>query len=76
MDGSLEAVSAETGVVLWAHDAWREYDTVNDVHAVGGTFDAHGPMLIDDLLIVSSGYDSYGQRGGNAFLVFQLPAEQ
>jgi len=40
--------------------------------AKGGAFDAHGPMLAGDQLIVSSGYGSFYQRGGNALLVFEL----
>ena len=43
--------------------------------ATGGAFDAHGPMVADNLVIVSSGYGGFGQRGGNALLVFELPEE-
>jgi hypothetical protein len=49
---------------------------VNGVAAKGGAFDAHGPMLAGDQLIVSSGYGTFGQRGGNAFLVFELAPEK
>jgi hypothetical protein len=45
---------------------------VNGKAATGGAFDAHGPMLAGDQLIVSSGYGSFYQRGGNALLVFEL----
>ncbi|HEY5645471.1 MAG TPA: PQQ-binding-like beta-propeller repeat protein [Pseudomonadales bacterium] len=78
MDGFLEIVAADTGALLWSHDAWQEYDAVNGVTATGGAFDAHGPMLADDLLIVSAGYSYVGsQRGGNALLVFQVePADE
>ena len=73
MDGYLEVVAADTGALLWSYDAWREYTAVNGIEAVGGAFDAHGPMIADDLLIVSSGYSYVGaQRGGNALLVFQV----
>jgi polyvinyl alcohol dehydrogenase (cytochrome) len=75
LDGYLEAYDAGTGEVLWSHDSWQDYQTVNDRPARGGAFDAHGPMVVDDLVIVSSGYDSYGQQGGNALLVFKLRAE-
>lgn len=72
MDGMLEIVSADSGELLWSYDAWRDYTTVNGVDAVGGAFDAHGPMLADDLLLVTSGYSYVGaQRAGNALLVFQ-----
>jgi polyvinyl alcohol dehydrogenase (cytochrome) len=73
IDGYLEVLSADTGTVLWSHDAWRDYDAVNGVPTSGGGFDAHGPMLADDLLLVTAGYAYVGaQRPGNAFLVFQL----
>lgn len=73
LDGYLEAYLAATGEKLWSHDAWREYPTVNGIPAGGGAFDAHGPLVVDDLVIVSAGYGSFGQRAGNALLVFALP---
>ncbi|MCP5432727.1 MAG: PQQ-binding-like beta-propeller repeat protein [Alphaproteobacteria bacterium] len=75
LDGYLEALDARTGEVLWSHDSWRAYETVNGVPAEGGSFDAYGPMLADDLLIVSSGYGGFGEKPGNAFLVFALDGE-
>ncbi len=73
MDGYLELVHAGTGELLWSYDAWRDFATVNGVPAVGGGFDAHGAYLADDLLLVSAGYAYVGQqRGGNAFLVFEV----
>jgi len=73
MDGYLEIYDAKSGQRIWHYDAWRSFETVNDVPAQGGAFDAHGPMVADDLLMVSSGYSYVGaQRAGNAFLVFQL----
>lgn len=76
MDGMLEVLSAESGKLLWSHDSWRDYPSVNSVETTGGSFDAHGPMIADDLLLVSSGYRYVGQqRGGNAFLVFQVETE-
>jgi len=74
LDGKLEALDARDGHLLWTHDSWRDYpDTVNGKSAKGGSFDAHGPMLAGDELIVSSGYGDFFQRAGNALLVFQLP---
>jgi len=74
LDGKLEALDARDGHLLWSYDSWRDYpDTVNGTKAKGGAFDAHGPMLAGDQLIVSSGYSDFFQRPGNALLVFQLP---
>src|SRR5690606_10371171 len=50
MDGRLQAHRVDTGEVLWSHDSWRDYPTVNGVPANGGTFDAHGPLVVDDLV--------------------------
>lgn len=76
MDGYLMVLDAASGRELWVHDAWREYSAVNEIPTNGGAFDAHGPMIADDLLIVTAGYGYVGrQRGGNALLVFQTAAE-
>jgi polyvinyl alcohol dehydrogenase (cytochrome) len=73
MDGFLDVIAATSGELLWSFDSWNEYSTVNGVEAVGGAFDAHGPMVADDLLIVTSGYGYVGQqRRDNALLVFQV----
>ena len=75
LDGFLEALDATSGEVQWSFDTWREFETVGGKVATGGAFDAHGPMVADNLVIVSSGYGSFGQAGGNALLVFELPEE-
>lgn len=75
IDGYLQVLAAGTGEVLWTDDTWREYESVNAIVTQGGAFDAHGPMLKDDLVIVNSGYGYVGrQRGGNALLVYQVRA--
>ena len=76
IDGYLEVFAADTGELLWSYDSWRDYPAVNGIETSGGAFDAHGPMIADDLLVVTSGYGYVGrQRGGNALLVFQVGAE-
>ncbi len=75
LDGFLEAIDARTGAVLWSFDTWATFDAVNG-QATGGAFDAHGPMVADDLVIVTSGYSSFFQRGGNALLVFEVEEDE
>jgi polyvinyl alcohol dehydrogenase (cytochrome) len=60
---------------LWSADTWQEYQTVNGVAASGGAIDSHGPMVADDMLIVSSGYNTFGHKPGNALLVYRLARE-
>ena len=75
MDGYLEVINAADGKLLWSHDSWKTYESVNGVTVKGGSFDTHGPMIADDQVMVSSGYRYISnQRGGNAFLVFQVVA--
>lgn len=73
IDGYLQVFDGRSGAVLWSDDTWKDYVSVNGVETRGGAFDAHGPMLADDLLVVTSGYGYVGrQRGGNALLVYQI----
>jgi len=75
LDGYLEIYDAEIGATLWSDDSWKPFTTVNGVKASGGAYDAHGPMVAGDQLIVSSGYGSFGQKPGNVLLVYALAAE-
>ena len=72
LDGHLEAYASSDGALLWSFDSMRDYAAVNGVETRGGGFDTHGPMIADDMVIAISGYDSFGQKGGNALLVFGL----
>ena len=67
--GQLEAYDALSGAVLWRHNS-PTFTTVNGLEAKGGSIDSHGPLLVDDLLLVSSGYSGVGMKSGNAFLFF------
>ena len=75
LDGMVEIYAADNGDLLWSDDTLQEYQTVNGVPAKGGAIDAHGPTLADNLLIVVSGYGGFGQRPGNALLVYEVPQE-
>jgi polyvinyl alcohol dehydrogenase (cytochrome) len=68
-------VDAGNGKLLWSFNSAKEFPSVNGLVTNGGVFDAHGPMLADKQLIISSGYGSFGQKGGNALLVFKLKEE-
>ncbi|MFT5211914.1 MAG: polyvinyl alcohol dehydrogenase (cytochrome) [Flavobacterium sp.] len=72
LDGFIEVLAASDGELLWSFDTWKSFSAVNNIPTNGGSFDSHGPMVADDLLIISSGYGTFGQKGGNALLVFQL----
>ncbi|MDC1322080.1 PQQ-binding-like beta-propeller repeat protein [Pseudomonadales bacterium] len=70
--GGIAAYSAQDGSVLWQFDTAKTFTTVNGVPATGASIDSHGPLLVDDLLVVASGYGGVSMQPGNALLVFQL----
>ena len=72
LDGGLNAYAAESGERLWRYDTWQSYSAVNGIEAQGGPLDVHGPLIVGDMLFVSSGYQTFGQAPGNAFLAFRL----
>ena len=69
----IEIYATDNGDLLWAADTLQDYETVNGIAAKGGAIDSHGPTIADNQLIVVSGYGGFGQRPGNALLVFELP---
>lgn len=76
LDGHLRAYSTEDGSVLWDFDTVREYDdTVNGVAARGGALNGPGPVVVDGMLYVNSGYGQFGSMPGNVFLAFGLSEE-
>ena len=70
MDGHLRAFAAEDGKVLWDFDTAKDYKTVNGVKAKGGSMDGPGPVVVNGMLFVTSGYARYGGASGNVLLAF------
>jgi len=72
MDGHLRAYSTANGKVLWDFDTMREYKAVNGVAAHGGSLDGPGPIIVDRMLFVNSGYAAAGGTPGNVLLAFSI----
>jgi polyvinyl alcohol dehydrogenase (cytochrome) len=70
LDGHLRAYSAATGKVVWDVDTAREFGTVNGNPAHGGSMDAGGPVVVDGMVFVNSGYGQWGGMPGNVLLAF------
>jgi len=69
-DGILRAVDAK-GMVIWAFNAVRDFDTINHVAAKGGSFGCAGPVIAGGMVFATSGYLGT-LRGipGNVLLAF------
>jgi polyvinyl alcohol dehydrogenase (cytochrome) len=69
-DGFLRAYSSISGRILWEFCTAREFETVNGVKAKGGTLDVSGAMVVDGIVLTTSGYPDFGGIGGNVLLAF------
>jgi polyvinyl alcohol dehydrogenase (cytochrome) len=49
----------------------REFSTVNGVPARGGSLDGQGAVVVDGLVLVTSGYPRNGGMPGNVLLAFR-----
>ena len=70
IDGHLRAFATGDGRLLWDFDTARDYTTVNGVAAKGGSLDGAGPVIVDGMLFVNSGYPRFGGMPGNVLLAF------
>jgi polyvinyl alcohol dehydrogenase (cytochrome) len=69
-DGHVRAHAAADGKLLWDYDTAREFTTVNNVPAHGGSIDGPGPVVAGGLVLVNSGYPRNGGMPGNVLLAF------
>jgi polyvinyl alcohol dehydrogenase (cytochrome) len=72
VDGHLRAFSTKDGRLLWDIDTVRDYHTVNGVPARGGSLDGAGPIVVNGMLYVNSGYPRLGGMPGNVLLAFSV----
>jgi polyvinyl alcohol dehydrogenase (cytochrome) len=75
MDGHIRAFSTEDGHLLWDFDTTHEFPTVNGVPARGGSLDGAGPVIVDGILYVNSGYPRFGGMPGNVLLAFSVDSK-
>ncbi|MBI4520025.1 MAG: PQQ-binding-like beta-propeller repeat protein [Gemmatimonadetes bacterium] len=75
MDGHIRAYSAENGVVIWDFDTLGEHVTVNGVAAKGGALNGNGPVVVNGMVFVNSGYNHFNSITGNVLLMFRPEAE-
>ncbi|MBM4185015.1 MAG: dehydrogenase [Gemmatimonadetes bacterium] len=70
LDGHLRAYATSDGRVLWDVDTTAAVETVNGVPGRGGAIDGPGPVIANGLVLVNSGYGSFGQMPGNLLLAY------
>jgi len=73
LDGHIRAYSSGDGHILWDFNTVQEFETVNGVQGKGGSIDGPGPVIVNGLVFVNSGYGQFGQMPGNLLLAFGVP---
>ena len=78
VSGYLRAYATEDARLLWEVDTAREYTPVNGGSVRGGAMDGPGPIIVDGMLYVNSGYAQWGGLPGNVLLAFEagIPDKQ
>lgn len=59
---------AEDGKVIWDFDTARDFQMVNGIKARGGSIDGPGPVIVNGMVFISSGYSRFGGLSGNVLL--------
>ena len=72
LDGHLRAYSTSNGQRIVDFDTVKSFKTVNGVTAHGGSLDGPGPVVVDSMVFVNSGYGLAGGRPGNVLLAFSV----
>lgn len=71
LDGTLHALDAKTGELIWKQATAKDYVTANGVPGKGGAIDAASIYAANGQLVINSGYGSFGQAPGNVILGFK-----
>lgn len=71
LSGVMRAYDAASGKVIWEFDTVRSYDAINGAAAQGGAIDGPGPVVVDGMLYLTSGYAKFGGLPGNVLLAFK-----
>ena len=70
LDGRIRIYSSVDGELLWEFDTLRDFETINGVAGKGGAIDGAGPVVVDGMLYVNSGYGRWSSPAGNVLLAF------
>ena len=72
VDGHFRAYSSKDGKIIWDYDTVRDFETVNQIPAHGGSLDGPGAAVAGGMLFVNSGYGYFFGIPGNVLLAFAV----
>jgi polyvinyl alcohol dehydrogenase (cytochrome) len=71
-DGHLRGYATKDGAIIWDYDTAAAISTVNAGQTKGGTLDGGGPVVVNGVLYVNSGYGRLIGQPGNLLLAFTV----
>lgn len=71
-DGVVRAYATDSGKLIWDLKVAGEYEGVNGVRAIAGSFGAPGVVPVDGMLYMAAGHWVIGGPPGNAVLAYGL----
>ena len=71
-DGVFHAFNSTNGKMIWAFDTAREFTALNGQQANGGSIAGPGPLIVNGMVYINSGYGIYGSSPGNVLLAFSV----
>ena len=71
-DGHIRAYSTSDGKILWDFDTNKDFTTINQIKAHGGSIDSTGATIAGGMVYLNSGYSRIPVMPGNVFLAFSV----
>jgi polyvinyl alcohol dehydrogenase (cytochrome) len=71
-DGGFEAFDTRSGEMLWSFDTTRTFTALKGDQTHGGSIAGGGPLIVDGMVYVNSGYGIYESSPGNVLLAFSV----
>lgn len=72
LDGHLRAYDTQSGKIIWDMNTNLKIKGNNGAIVIGGSFDGPGPVIVNGVLYVNSGYQMFGGYPGNALFAFSV----
>ncbi len=72
MDGHLRAYSTINGKIVWDYETAKDFLTINQIKASGGSLDQGGATIVNGVVYINSGYGQRIGQPGNALLAFSV----
>ena len=71
-DGWVYVLDKNSGELLWEFNTNVDFTELAGIEASGGSIESDGPVIVDNNLLINSGYQYGGRLAGNVLLNFEI----